>query len=135
MPKRAAFLPHIAITLDPGAPESLQRQIYQWIRQAILGGQLRAGQRLPSMRTLASELGVSRNTTSLAYAQLLAEGYVQSKVGQGTIIGPNIPEKVLSGVVSSSHPVMSEEALPSLSHSAGTKLFLVLHFLCGKKPP
>jgi len=118
MPKRAAFLPQIGITLDPGAPESLQRQIYQWIRQAILSGQLRAGQRLPSMRTLASELGVSRNTTSLAYAQLLAEGYVQSKVGQGTIVGPNIPEKDHSSAVSSSGLVMSEEAPTPLSHSA-----------------
>lgn len=90
MPKRAAFLPPTGITLDPGAPETLQRQIYQWIRRAILGGQLQAGQRLPSIRTLASELGVSRNTTSLAYAQLLAEGFVQSKVGQGTLVGPNI---------------------------------------------
>src|SRR5689334_6434336 len=90
MPKRAAFFPQIGIILDSGVPETLQRQIYQWIRNAILSGQLPAGQRLPSMRTLASELGVSRNTTSLVYAQLLAEGYVQSKVGRGTIVEPAI---------------------------------------------
>ncbi|HZR42184.1 MAG TPA: PLP-dependent aminotransferase family protein [Ktedonobacteraceae bacterium] len=141
MPKRAAYLPPTGMTLDPGASESLQRQIYQWIRQAILDGQLRAGQRLPSMRTLASELGVSRTTTSLAYAQLLAEGYIQSKVGQGTIVGPTIlpsrltdakrsseksvvsrntevPETDHPSAASSSQLVTSEEALPVLSHAA-----------------
>lgn len=116
MPKRAAFLPQIGITLDPGAPETLQRQIYQWVRKAILSGQLQAGQRLPSMRTLASELGVSRNTTSLAYAQLLAEGYVQSKVGQGTIVGPIIPQTDHPSVVSSLGLVTPEGTLSALSH-------------------
>lgn len=70
--------------LDHTSLIPLHRQIYQWIHQAILEGQLPPGQRLPSTRMLASELGVSRNTASNAYEQLQAEGYLERTVGSGT---------------------------------------------------
>ena len=72
------------IPLDPASPVSRYRQIAQWVRRAILDGQLQPGQRLPSTRTLASELGVSRNTASSAYEYLHAEGYLERTVGSGT---------------------------------------------------
>jgi GntR family transcriptional regulator/MocR family aminotransferase len=56
-----------------------------------LAGQLERGARLPSTRTLASELGVSRTTTALAYKMLLLEGYLQGKVGQGTVVSAELP--------------------------------------------
>ncbi|MGH2478926.1 MAG: PLP-dependent aminotransferase family protein, partial [Ktedonobacteraceae bacterium] len=62
----------------------LYRQLYERLRGSILAGQLEAGTRLPSTRVLASELGVSRTTTTLAYELLLLEGYIESRVGDGT---------------------------------------------------
>src|SRR5215469_2640529 len=80
------------IALDPASSVSLHRQISQWVRRAILDGQLQPGQRLPSTRTLASELGVSRNTASTAYEHLHAEGYLERTVGSGTKVATCFPE-------------------------------------------
>lgn len=72
------------ITLDQNASIPLYKQLYERLRSEILTGQLEAGTRLPSTRMLSSELGVSRNTTALAYEMLLLEGYIQGRVGDGT---------------------------------------------------
>jgi GntR family transcriptional regulator/MocR family aminotransferase len=72
------------ITLDQNDSIPLYRQLYERLRAEILAGRLEAGARLPSTRTLASTLGVSRNTTALAYELLLLEGYIESRVGDGT---------------------------------------------------
>ena len=58
--------------------------MYRGVRQAILSGTISAGQRLPSTRDLAEELGISRTVTVLAYEQLLAEGFVHGRHGSGT---------------------------------------------------
>jgi GntR family transcriptional regulator / MocR family aminotransferase len=62
------------------------RRVYQDLRQAIEGGGLHAGARLPSSRVHAAALGVSRNTVLTALAQLAAEGYVEGRVGAGTFV-------------------------------------------------
>src|ERR1700694_4211706 len=80
------------ILLDHASSVPLHRQIYQWVRRAILDGQLQPRQHLPSTRTLASELGVSRNTASTAYEQLQAEGYIERTVGSGTRVAHFFPE-------------------------------------------
>ncbi|MFG0228540.1 PLP-dependent aminotransferase family protein [Achromobacter sp. 413638] len=64
-----------------------QRQLIQRLKQAILAGQLPAGGKLPSSRTLADELDISRNTVLIAYEQLTAEGYVVAD-RQGTRVAP-----------------------------------------------
>ena len=65
----------------PGLP--LYESLYRCIREDILSGRLPAGEKLPSKRTLADHLEVSKVTVEGAYAQLLAEGYIRSeeKVG------------------------------------------------------
>jgi GntR family transcriptional regulator / MocR family aminotransferase len=68
------------------ADDPLQRQIYNVVRQAVLDHKLVAGQKLPSSRTLAMELGVSRITVSLAYDRLIAENYLSAKGGSGTFV-------------------------------------------------
>ena len=84
----ASLLP--PVDLEPrGAP--LYRQLTDWFRQAILDGRLRAGQRLPSTRGLAKELGISRIPVLSAYEQLLAEGYLESAVGAGTRVARSLP--------------------------------------------
>lgn len=101
------------LLLDHASPVPLHRQIYQWMRRAILDGQLQPRQPLPSTRTLASELGVSRNTASTAYEQLQAEGYIERTVGSGTRVAHFFPESP------SSAPATTQESLPdrtSTSH-------------------
>jgi GntR family transcriptional regulator / MocR family aminotransferase len=67
MPKRASLFKRTEIMLDANLPVPLYKQLYGRLRGAILVGQLERGARLPSTRTLASEMGVSRSTTALAY--------------------------------------------------------------------
>jgi GntR family transcriptional regulator/MocR family aminotransferase len=66
--------------------EPFFRQIYKRTRQAILSGTFPAGERLPSTRDLAEQLGVSRTVVLLAYEQLLAEGFAVGRAGSGTYV-------------------------------------------------
>jgi GntR family transcriptional regulator / MocR family aminotransferase len=66
--------------------EPLFRQIYIHLRDAILSGVLRGGEKLPSTRDMAEQLGVSRTVVLLAFDQLLAEGFVRGRSGSGTYV-------------------------------------------------
>jgi GntR family transcriptional regulator/MocR family aminotransferase len=85
----------VLIPLDPKSSDALSRQIYRALRDGILAGRLAPGFRLPSTRALASDLGVSRNTVVTAFDQLLAEGYVESRVGRGTRVSQTMPDHLL----------------------------------------
>src|SRR5271156_4097355 len=89
----ASFLPPIA--LDSSGPIPMYRQLYEWFLRAILAGQLRPGQRVPSTRNLAAELKISRIPVSIAYEQLRAEGYLETFVGAGTCVVRSIPADAL----------------------------------------
>jgi GntR family transcriptional regulator/MocR family aminotransferase len=82
------------IVVDRAAAKPLYLQIYDAYRAAIVERRLRSGQQIPSTRSLASELGVSRFPVLNAYAQLLAEGYFESRIGAGTIVSTSLPEQV-----------------------------------------
>ncbi len=90
---RAAVL--LTLALDPGVPAPLFRQVYDGLRSAILAGRLGPGTRLPASRGLARELGVSRNTVLNAYEQLLAEGYLEGRLGSGTYVPQALPDDLL----------------------------------------
>src|SRR5262249_31449706 len=64
----------------------LSGEIYRQIRQAILDGRLRPGERLPPTRELAAALAVARSTVTGAYERLLAEGFAASPLGAGTFL-------------------------------------------------
>ncbi len=64
----------------------LYKQLYHQIRERVLSGQLSADSRLPSVRDLADELSVSRNTVEGAYQELYAEGYIYSKPRSGYFV-------------------------------------------------
>ena len=72
----------------------MNRQIYQLIREAILAQTLPVGLQLPSSRDLATELGMSRNTVTFAYEQLLAEGYLETRAGAGTFVADTAPDQI-----------------------------------------
>lgn len=97
MSKRATPLKRPEIILDQNMSVPLYRQLYERLRDSILSGQLEAGTRLLSTRALASSLGISRTTTALAYELLLLEGYIQSRVGDGTRVARLQPEQEFQG--------------------------------------
>src|SRR5438034_10444110 len=79
------------ISVDRRARKPLHRQIYDSFRERIIRRELRAGELVPSSRWLARELRVSRLPVLNAYAQLLAEGYFDSRVCAGTFIATSLP--------------------------------------------
>src|SRR5260370_38633818 len=79
------------ITVRRKAPVPLYQQIYDAYRRSIARGNLRVGELVPSSRELARELRVSRLPVLNAYAQLLAEGYFESRTGAGTFIAASFP--------------------------------------------
>lgn len=95
MPKRRAVVTIGTLGLDRGSSVPLHRQLYDGLREAILTGRVRPGARLPSTRTLAADLGASRNTVLAAFGQLLAEGYLEGRVGAGTTVASTLPETLL----------------------------------------
>lgn len=66
------------LVLERSSATPLYEQIYQYIKGRIEGGQYEAGARLPSVRSLAGEVGVSKITVEQAYLQLAAEGYIKA---------------------------------------------------------
>ena len=105
--KHIASIATTTLVLDHVLSTPLYRQLYERVRGAILMGQLTAGTRLPSTRALARELGVARNTVMLAYGQLLAEDYLESKVGYGTVVARTLPETLLQIPGADQHPLAS----------------------------
>ncbi|UHQ24213.1 PLP-dependent aminotransferase family protein [Lysobacter sp. 5GHs7-4] len=86
-PASDAVVPFVAVEADA---RPLYRQIYDGYRAAILEGRLRAGQRIPSTRALARELGISRLPVLTAFEQLLHEGYLEGRAGSGTFVAAPI---------------------------------------------
>ena len=76
--------PELLLRLDRGSGQPLRSQLEAGLREAIRSGRLPGGERLPSSRELARELGVSRGLVQEVYAQLLSEGYLTSQVGSAT---------------------------------------------------
>src|SRR5215813_8023988 len=95
MAKRSTAAPFASVPLEDSSSIPLYYQVYQRLRAAILLGQLAPGTRLPSTRQMAADLGVSRNTMMSAFDQLMAEGYVEGRVGAGTFVSPTLPEELL----------------------------------------
>jgi GntR family transcriptional regulator / MocR family aminotransferase len=80
----AGLGPDLILPLDRGRSEPLRSQLEAGLREAIRSGRLQAGERLPSSRELARQLGVSRGLVQDCYDQLHAEGYLSTRVGSAT---------------------------------------------------
>jgi GntR family transcriptional regulator/MocR family aminotransferase len=76
----------IPLAADRSDPVPLTGQIVSQLRVAMTEGPLSAGERLPSTRSLAAALGVSRTVVTSAYAQLFAEGWIEGRHGSGTYV-------------------------------------------------
>ena len=76
----------LTIQLQADSEKCLYEQIYEYIQCEIKEGKLLQGERLPSTRSLAENLQVSRSTVELAYEQLLSEGYIESQPYKGYFV-------------------------------------------------
>lgn len=90
--------PELLLRLERGGGQPLRSQLEAGLREAIRSGRLQGGERLPSSRELARELGVSRGLVQECYSQLLSEGYLTSQAGSAT--------RVAIGA----HPALAEPA-------------------------
>ncbi len=84
------------IAVDRKERSPLYQQIYDGYRAAVLRGELNPGDRIPSSRNLARDLSVSRFPVLNAYAQLLSEGYLETREGSGTYVSRSLPEQQMS---------------------------------------
>ena len=94
------------------AGATLYRQIYQRVRGSIADGRLQPGDRLPSARAYAQELGVARGTVDLAYAILAGEGYVQTNGRAGTRVAPGVARMIAANEI----PVIPAQASATYQH-------------------
>ncbi|WP_022723467.1 PLP-dependent aminotransferase family protein, partial [Rhodopseudomonas sp. B29] len=86
MGKSGAAGPLITVDIDRSSGAPLHFQISEALRDAVTNGQLQAGARLPSTRSLASDWQVSRNTVLQVFETLIGEGYLEARVGDGTYV-------------------------------------------------
>jgi GntR family transcriptional regulator/MocR family aminotransferase len=77
--------------------KNLSGEIYRQLRQAVLDGRLRPGDRLPATRELARRLGVSRTTVNVAYDRLSSGGFVTARVGGGTFVREHVAPSARPG--------------------------------------
>ncbi|MBI3792917.1 MAG: PLP-dependent aminotransferase family protein [Gemmatimonadetes bacterium] len=92
--------------------------LYAALRDAILGGQLRPGGRLPATRDLAGQAGVARGTVVQVFEQLAAEGYTAGAVGRGTFVSEVLPDDLLRAAPGPAAPHASEARARRLSRFA-----------------
>src|SRR5688572_17449194 len=102
----------LPLRIEPSLGQTLQEQIYFCIRRSIVEGLLPTHSRLPSTRTLAVDLGVSRTTVLLAFEQLKAEGYLVPRPGSGIYIAKELPDRrpalrVVATASTMKHPLLS----------------------------
>ena len=74
------------VALDHRDARPLYLQVKDSLRRMMLTGLLTPGEKLPSVRALATQLAINPNTIQRAYAQLEMEGYVYSVAGRGTFV-------------------------------------------------
>ncbi|MEP6603976.1 MAG: PLP-dependent aminotransferase family protein [Spartobacteria bacterium] len=99
------------IRLDRTAAEPIHLQLYRQIRDELTSGSFSdSSSRLPSSRSLAADLGISRLTVNLAFEKLHAEGYLRSRVGSGTFVVDSLPETFLSARKASAEPNIERSA-------------------------
>jgi DNA-binding transcriptional regulator YhcF (GntR family) len=83
----AGAAPQLAISLDPGSDLPLYRQIVDHVWVKVAEGVLDPGEKLPTVRQWAVDLGVHPNTVARAYKELELLGVVVRRAGEGTFVG------------------------------------------------
>lgn len=103
----------ILISNSCGRP--IYQQIYDQLKNAILSGELREGDMLPSIRALAKDLRISVITTKRAYEELERGGYIYTAAGKGCFVSQKS-----SGMVYEEHLKKIEEHMGEIARLAGS---------------
>ncbi len=127
------------LDLDQHDDVPLYLQLYEQVRRAVLSRRLGPGARLPSSRTLATELGLSRATVIQAYDRLWSEGYLEAQVGSGTRVTSTLPEERLTAPASTRRiaedravlRVARRTAALTVTHAGAGQLDIARPFLPG----
>lgn len=111
-----------SIQLDRNSRVSVGVQLYQALRELILSGGLKAGDRIPATRTLSKEIGVSRTTVIDAVDRLAAEGMLESKVGAGTFVSETLKRQWPPQIVSETNatPIPKPRLSYTIRHAEGS---------------
>ena len=86
-----------SVELHNSSDKSLYIQLYEYLKNEITCGNMGAGEKLPSLRSISKSLGVSITTTEMAYNQLLVEGYVVSRPQSGYYVAELSVNPVIGG--------------------------------------
>lgn len=120
--------PAVDLALDLTDRAVRSASLYSALRDALADGRLKVGDRLPASRALASDLGISRNTVATVYERLVAEGFLESRVGAGTYVAaaagrprPSVPGSLRPrpGWQWAPRPTSAEAAVPAYDLRVG----------------
>jgi len=89
-------------------------QLYRRYREAIAAGKLHPGDRVPSVRSLASELSLARGTVEMAYQLLVSEGYFVARGAAGTVVSPRLESLAESGHTKMPMPAVHASPRPQI---------------------
>lgn len=103
----------LMIQIATGDPRAISKQIVDGVRMQIATGEIKVGSQLPSVRGLAQQLTINPNTVAKAYAELVAEGWLEARQGLGLYVAP--PRQRLSDA---ERERRLDEALQRLVHEA-----------------
>ncbi|GAA3866067.1 PLP-dependent aminotransferase family protein [Saccharothrix violaceirubra] len=111
----------LPVTVDRNSSEPLAVQLADAVRAAATDGRLRSGDRLPSTRALAGQLGVSRTVTAAAYEQLHAEGWIAGRHGSGTYVTTTPPDALRAPArhATAEHPDTQVDLAPGAPWAEG----------------
>ena len=96
------------ILISNSSGEPIYEQIASQIKAMIIGGELAAGEALPSMRLLAGQLRISVITTKRAYEELERDGFIESYTGKGSFVKAQNPELIKEENLSAIEELMSQ---------------------------
>jgi len=120
------------LALSPDSKEPIYVQVYESLRQAIMEGRLRFGEKLPSTRELADGSGISRFTVLRSYELLTSQGFIETIVGSGTFVMQKIPEVaqnvVPAGFDTASLSVFAQRLLHPEIEAVDAELFDELNY-------
>jgi len=115
------------ILINPGDDLPIYRQVMRQIMDAIAGGRLSSGERLPSHRELSEQLVIAPLTVKKAYDELEALGYIESQRGRGTFVCARLPK--VSKTARNTQLLDAARALLSQAYLSGLRYADVLKLL------
>ncbi len=113
------------LLINPSDELPIYRQIMRQITEAIAGGRLKPGDKLPSHRDLSEQLVIAPLTVKKAYDELEALGFIETQRGRGTFVCEHLPQpdrvRQLEDIQQTARRLLSQAYLAGLSFSGVVK--------------